>query len=100
MSALQWVLVVVSWLTSFAISGAALVLASMFRDSGAAEDRTIGLVIGAVGVLLLALPATGTWLLAKTSRTGLATALLGSAVGIAVVGLGLVFAAIEAAARP
>ncbi len=100
MSGLQWVLVVVSWLASLAISGAALVLASMFRDSAAASDRSVGLVIAVVGVLFLALPGGGTWLLAKTERTGVGTGLLIAAIVVAVAGVGLVLAAIEAAARP
>ena len=100
MSALQWILVLVSWLVSLLISGAALVLASMFRGSGDESDRTIGLVIGALGVLFLLLPASGTWLLAKTTRTTLGTLLLSSAIIGALAGVGLVLVAIEAAARP
>lgn len=100
MSALQWILVVVSWLVSLLISGAALVLASMFRGSGDSSDRTIGLVIGAVGVLFLLLPGAGTWLLAKTARTTLGTVLLISAIVVGVAGVGVLWGAIEAAARP
>jgi|JI10StandDraft_1071094.scaffolds.fasta_scaffold409903_2 hypothetical protein len=100
MSALQWILVVVSWLVSLLISGAALVLASMFRGSGDESDRTIGLVIGAVGVLFLLLPGAGTWLLAKTARTTLGTVLLISAIVVGVAGVGVLWGAIEAAARP
>lgn len=100
MSALQWVLVVLSWLVSLLISGAALVLASMFRDSGDASDRTIGLVIGFVAVLFLLLPGVGTYLLAKTERTGLGTGLLIGAVVVGIAGVGLLLNAIEAAARP
>lgn len=100
MSAPQWLLVVVSWLASLSISGAALVLASMFRGSGDSSDRTIGLVIGFVGVLFLLLPASGTWLLAKTTRTTLGTLLLISTIIAALAGVGLVLVAIEAAARP
>lgn len=91
---------VVSWLTSLLISGAALVLASMFRGSGDASDRTIGLVIGAAGVLFLLLPGAGTWLLAKTERTTLGTVLLSGAIVAGLAGIGLVLGAIEAAARP
>lgn len=100
MSALQWVLVVVSWLVSVLISGAALVLASMFRGSGDQSDRSIGLVIGAVGVLFLLLPGAGTWLLAKTERSTLGTGLLLSAIVAGIAGVGLLWGAIEAAARP
>lgn len=100
MSALQWVLVVVSWLVSLLISGAALVLASMFRGSGDQSDRSIGLVIGAVGVLFLLLPGVGTWLLAKTERSALGTGLLLSAIVAGIAGVGLLWGAIEAAARP
>ena len=100
MSALQWILVLVSWLVSLLISGAALVLASMFRGSGDESDRTIGLVIGAVGVLFLLLPGAGTWLLAKTARTTLGTVLLISAIVVGVAGVGVLWGAIEAAARP
>ncbi len=100
MSALQWILVLVSWLVSLLISGAALVLASMFRGSGDESDRTIGLVIGAVGVLFLLLPGAGTWLLARTPRTTLGSVLLISAIVVGVAGVGLLWGAIEAAARP
>ncbi len=100
MSALQWILVVLSWLVSVLISGAALVLASMFRGSVSDSDRLIGLVIGAVGVLFLLLPGAGTWLLAKTERSGLGTGLLITAIVAGLAGVGLVLGAIEAAARP
>lgn len=100
MSGLQWLLVVVSWLVSLVISGAAVVLASMFRGSGDSSDRSIGVIIGAVGVLFLALPGVGTWLVAKTERSGLGTGLLIAAIALGLVGVGLVFTAIEAAARP
>lgn len=100
MSALRWILVVVSWLASLSISGAALVLASMFRDSVSDSDRAIGLVIAAVGVLFLLLPGSGTWLLAKTERTTLGAVLLGCAIVAGLAGIGLVVGAIEAAARP
>lgn len=99
MSALQWILVVLSWLVSVLISGAALVLASMFRGSVSDSDRLIGLVIGAVGVLFLLLPGAGT-LLAKTDRSGLGTGLLITAIVAGLAGVGLVLGAIEAAARP
>lgn len=97
---MRWVLVVASWLVSLLISGAALVLASMFRDSGSESDRTVGLVIGVAAAAFLLLPGAGTWLLMKSARTTLAMVLLGSAVVAGLVGVGLVFVAIEAAARP
>lgn len=100
MSALQWLLVVVSWLASLLISGAALVLASMFRGSVDDSDRAIGLVIGAVGVAFLLLPGAGTWLVAKTERSGLGTGLLISVIVAGIAGVGLLWGAIEAAARP
>lgn len=100
MSALRWILVVVSWLASLSISGATLVLASMFRGSGDTSDRTIGLGIGVGGVLFLLLPGAGTWLLVKTGRTTLGTVLLISAVVAGFAAGGLVWGAIEAAARP
>lgn len=99
MSALHWLLVVVSWLASLLISGAALVLASMFRGSVDDSDRAIGLVIGAVGVAFLLLPGAGTWL-AKTERSALGTGLLISAIVAGLAGVGVLWGAIEAAARP
>ncbi|MFT3714340.1 MAG: hypothetical protein QM817_42305 [Archangium sp.] len=95
----HWLLVIVSWLAALGLSGAALILASMFRGSVSGEDRGIGLIIGAVALLWLALPAAGTWFI-RGERTGLGIGLLVTSLALSVLAVGLVFGAIEAAARP
>ncbi|MFO0596832.1 MAG: hypothetical protein U0228_16075 [Myxococcaceae bacterium] len=100
MSALKWILVVVSSLASLGVSAAGLVLASMFRSSGSDSDRVIGLVIGLVAVLWLGLPGGGAWLLLRTERSGWGIGLLVAGLVGSLALVGLIFGAIEAAARP
>lgn len=98
MSAGKWFLVVISWLVSLLVSGGVLLLASMFRSSGSEADRSVGLIFGGIGLLWLAIPAGGTYLLMRTERTGWGIALL--VFGILGVGLlGLIAGAISAAGQ-
>lgn len=98
-SAWHWVVVIIAWLASLGVSGAGLILASILRGGVSDEDRTVGLVIGLGAVAWLALPALGTWSLSR-GRLGWGFGLLTTALVLSVLAVGLVFGAIEAAARP